>query len=112
MNSSSAISIWSRQKRTEGTRPRSNEGLQTRDCIVHIAEQLRRREEGRVLIKPENIPDLFSKVADLIGFRATRRLHRELRLAGIAGYSPHSGIFPCFLRGFVSTFVSSRPAPG
>ncbi len=41
-------------------------------------------DEGRVLIRPENIPDLLSKVADLISFRATRRVNRELRLAGIA----------------------------
>ena len=36
-----------------------------------------------LLIKPEDIPGLLSKVADLIGERATRRLHRELRLAGV-----------------------------
>jgi CheY-like chemotaxis protein len=38
---------------------------------------------SRVLIKPEDIPDLLSKVADLIGIRATRRVNREMRLAGI-----------------------------
>lgn len=36
-----------------------------------------------LLIKPEDVPGLLSKVADLIGERATRRLHRELRLAGV-----------------------------
>ncbi len=41
--------------------------------------------ETRVLIKPEDVPDLLGKIADLIGIRASRRLHRELRLAGIAG---------------------------
>lgn len=35
-----------------------------------------------MLIKPEDIPGLLSKVADLISQRATRRLERELRLAG------------------------------
>jgi CheY-like chemotaxis protein len=35
-----------------------------------------------VLIKPEEVPELLSKVADLIGGRARRRLERELRLAG------------------------------
>ena len=35
------------------------------------------------LIKPEDIPDLLGKVADLIASRATRRLERELRLAGV-----------------------------
>jgi CheY-like chemotaxis protein len=36
-----------------------------------------------VLIKPEDVPGLLSKVADLISNRATRRLERELRLAGV-----------------------------
>jgi CheY-like chemotaxis protein len=36
-----------------------------------------------MLIKPEDIPGLLSKVADLISQRATRRLERELRLAGV-----------------------------
>jgi CheY-like chemotaxis protein len=36
-----------------------------------------------VLIKPEDVPGLLSKVADLISQRATRRVQRELRLAGV-----------------------------
>ena len=36
-----------------------------------------------MLIKPEDIPELLSKVADLISQRATRRLERELRFAGV-----------------------------
>ena len=32
-----------------------------------------------MLIKPEDIPGLLSKVADLISERATRRLERQLR---------------------------------
>src|SRR5579863_5954085 len=32
-----------------------------------------------MLIKPEDLPGLLSKVADLIGERASRRLERELR---------------------------------
>ena len=39
------------------------------------------RHQNSVLIKPEDIPGLLSKVADLISERATRRLERELRLA-------------------------------
>ena len=35
------------------------------------------------LIKPEDVPGLLGKVADLIASRATRRLERELRLAGV-----------------------------
>ncbi|MEO7146002.1 MAG: response regulator [Bryobacteraceae bacterium] len=35
-----------------------------------------------VLIKPEDLPGLLGKVADLISERATRRLERELRVAG------------------------------
>jgi CheY-like chemotaxis protein len=37
--------------------------------------------QNSVLIKPEDIPELLGKVADLISQRATRRLERELRLA-------------------------------
>jgi CheY-like chemotaxis protein len=35
-----------------------------------------------VLIKPEDLQGLLSKVADLIGERASRRLQRELRTTG------------------------------
>lgn len=34
-----------------------------------------------MLIKPEDLPELLGKVADLIAERATRRLERQLRLA-------------------------------
>jgi CheY-like chemotaxis protein len=38
-----------------------------------------------VLIEPEDVPGILSKVADLIGGRATRRLERELRMmAGVS----------------------------
>jgi CheY-like chemotaxis protein len=37
--------------------------------------------QNSVLIKPEDVPELLGKVADLISQRATRRLERELRLA-------------------------------
>src|SRR5271170_933881 len=40
-------------------------------------------QKNSMLIKPEDIPGLLSKVADLISIRATRRLERELRLAGV-----------------------------
>jgi hypothetical protein len=36
-----------------------------------------------MFIKPVDIPGLLGKVADLISERATRRLQRELRLAGV-----------------------------
>ncbi|HEY2842641.1 MAG TPA: response regulator [Bryobacteraceae bacterium] len=42
------------------------------------------RHQKSLLIKPEEIPDLLGKVADLIGERATRRMRRELRLAGVS----------------------------
>ena len=41
------------------------------------------RQQHSMLIKPEDIPELLSKVADMISQRATRRLERELRLAGV-----------------------------
>lgn len=37
-----------------------------------------------MLIKPQDIPELLGKVAALISNRATRRLERELRLAGVS----------------------------
>lgn len=37
--------------------------------------------KNNVLIKPEDVPGLLGKVADLISQRATRRLERELRMA-------------------------------
>jgi CheY-like chemotaxis protein len=41
------------------------------------------RRENSMFIKPVDIPGLLSKVADLISQRATRRLQREIRLAGV-----------------------------
>src|ERR1041384_7128283 len=41
------------------------------------------RHQKSMLIKPEDVPGLLGKVADLIAERATRRLRRELRLAGV-----------------------------
>jgi CheY-like chemotaxis protein len=42
------------------------------------------RDQGSsVLVEPEDLPDLFEKVAGLIGVRARRRLDRELRTAGV-----------------------------
>jgi CheY-like chemotaxis protein len=41
------------------------------------------RRLSSILIKPEDIPGLLSKVAGLISERATRRMERELRLAGV-----------------------------
>src|SRR5579884_3566259 len=38
------------------------------------------KKQSRMLIKPEDIPDLLGKVASLIGVRAARRVERELRL--------------------------------
>jgi CheY-like chemotaxis protein len=41
------------------------------------------RHQKSMLISPEDIPGLLGKIADLIAERATRRLRRELRLAGV-----------------------------
>jgi CheY-like chemotaxis protein len=41
------------------------------------------KHQDSMLIKPQDIPELLGKVADLISQRATRRLERELRLAGV-----------------------------
>jgi len=41
-------------------------------------------EKGkRMLISPEDVPDLLGKVASLIGIRAARRIEREMRLAHV-----------------------------
>jgi CheY-like chemotaxis protein len=39
--------------------------------------------QNSMFIEPEDIPGLLGKVAELIGERATRRIERELRLAGV-----------------------------
>jgi CheY-like chemotaxis protein len=39
------------------------------------------KTQSRMLIKPEDVPGLLSKVANLISVRAARRLERELRHA-------------------------------
>ena len=39
------------------------------------------RRRDSMLIKPEDLPGLLSKVADMISERATRRLQRQLRLS-------------------------------
>ena len=41
------------------------------------------RKLSSILIKPEDVPGLLFKVAGLISDRATRRVERELRLAGV-----------------------------
>lgn len=41
-----------------------------------------RNAAGTVLIEPEDLPGLLSRVADLVSERATRRVERELRHAG------------------------------
>lgn len=40
--------------------------------------------QSSLLIKPEDVPGLLDKVADMISQRATKRLERELRLAGVS----------------------------
>jgi CheY-like chemotaxis protein len=42
-----------------------------------------RNSGGTVLIEPEDLPGLLSRVADLISERATRRVERELRHANV-----------------------------
>ena len=39
------------------------------------------RNSGTVLIEPEDLPGLLSRIADLVSERATRRVERELRHA-------------------------------
>jgi CheY-like chemotaxis protein len=53
------------------------------------------RNQNSLLISPEDVPGLLDKVADMISPRATRRLERELRVAG-AGVSARHGVFQFF----------------
>ena len=39
--------------------------------------------QNSMFVKPEDLPGLLGKVADLISQRATRKLQRELRMAGV-----------------------------
>jgi CheY-like chemotaxis protein len=39
-----------------------------------------KKSSRKVLIEPEDLPELLGKVADLIGHRVTRQMRRELRL--------------------------------
>lgn len=41
------------------------------------------RKSNSLLIKPEDIPGLLGKVAQLIGERASRKVERQLRMAGV-----------------------------
>ena len=43
--------------------------------------QITKPQKSRMLIKPEDVPGLLSKVANLISERAARRLERDLRHA-------------------------------
>ena len=40
------------------------------------------KSSRKMLIEPEDLPELLGKIADLIGQRVTRRMRRELRLHG------------------------------
>ena len=44
-------------------------------------QHIKPKAQSRMLIKPEDVPGLLSKVANLISERAARRLQRELRHA-------------------------------
>jgi CheY-like chemotaxis protein len=44
-------------------------------------QNIKPKAQSRMLIKPEDVPGLLSKVANLISERAARRLERELRHA-------------------------------
>jgi CheY-like chemotaxis protein len=53
-------------------------------ALITTYQNSRPSQEQRrksMLIKPEDVPGLLGKVADLIAERATRRLERQLRLA-------------------------------
>jgi CheY-like chemotaxis protein len=51
----------------------------------HSDQGLRGGKQSHVLIKPEDIPGLLSKVANLISERAARKMRREMRHATTSG---------------------------
>jgi CheY-like chemotaxis protein len=50
-------------------------------AIVTTYQNAKPQKQSHMLIKPEDIPGLLAKVANLISERAARRLERELRHA-------------------------------
>ncbi len=50
-------------------------------AIVTTYQNSKPQKQNRMLIKPEDVPGLLAKVANLISERAARRLERELRHA-------------------------------
>jgi CheY-like chemotaxis protein len=54
-------------------------------ALVTTYKNTNAASDGRsMLIKPEDVPGLLTKVAELISERAQRRVNRELRLAGVS----------------------------
>jgi CheY-like chemotaxis protein len=51
----------------------------------HSGQNPKLTKQSHVLIKPEDIPELLSKVAGLIGDRAARKTRREMRHATTSG---------------------------
>jgi len=51
----------------------------------HSTQHPKGSRQSHVLIKPEDIPELLSKVADLISDRAARKMRREMRHATTSG---------------------------
>ena len=49
-------------------------------ALVTTYQNSHPHKTNRMLIKPEDVPDLLGKVASLIGIRAARRVEREMRL--------------------------------
>lgn len=50
-------------------------------AIVTTYQNSKPQKQSRMLIKPEDVPGLLAKVANLISERAARRVERELRHA-------------------------------
>ena len=51
-------------------------------AIVTTYQTAKAERKSRMLIKPEDLPGLLGKVANLISERAARKVQRELRCAG------------------------------
>jgi two-component system chemotaxis response regulator CheY len=48
-------------------------------ALITTQQDIETERNGSVLIKPDNLPELLQTVADLIGIRVSRLVHRELR---------------------------------
>jgi hypothetical protein len=58
--------------------------------ITAYRNEKERRPDSRMLVEPQDVPGLLSKVANLIARRVTRRVQRELRQTELSAHRTSS----------------------